>query len=43
MLNNFINVFIDKLLNEFIYDMKLNNKLNIFNVIIKNQINIINV
>ena len=43
ILNNFINVFIKKISNEIIYKMKLNNKLNVFNITIKNQTNIINI
>ena len=40
-LNNFINASIKKFPNEIAYEMKLNKELDIFNVIIQNQINII--
>ena len=40
-LNNFTNALTRKSLNEIIYKMKLNEELNIFDVIIQNQINII--
>ena len=42
ILNNFINVSIKKSSNEIAYEMKLNKELDIFDVIIQNQINIIN-
>ena len=42
ILNNFINVSIKKSSNEIAYEMKLNKELNVFDVIIQNQINIIN-
>ena len=41
ILNNFINVSIEKSSNEIAYEMKLNKELNVFDVIIQNQINII--
>ena len=41
ILNNFINVSIKKFSNEIAYEMKLNEGLDVFDVIIQNQINII--
>ena len=40
-LNNFINASIKKSSNEIVYEMKLNEEFNIFDVIAQNQINII--
>ena len=42
ILNNFTNALIKKSSNDIIYEMKSNKKLNIFDVIVQNQINIIN-
>ena len=41
ILNNFINVSIKKFSNKIAYEMKLNEELDVFDVIIQNQINII--
>ena len=41
ILNNFTNASIKKFSNEIVYEMKLNKELDIFDVIIQNQINII--
>ena len=42
ILNNFTNASIRKLSNEIAYEMKLNKKINVFNVTAQSQINIIN-
>ena len=42
ILNNFTNASIESFSNEIVYEIKLNEEFNIFDVIIQNQINIIN-